>query len=35
MNKFKDINILVNNAAEQHICNSIGEITNEQLEKTF
>ena len=35
MNKFKDINILVNNAAEQHICNSIEEITNEQLEKTF
>ena len=35
INKFKTINILVNNAAEQHVSNSLEEITNEQFERTF
>ncbi|MBD7916414.1 SDR family oxidoreductase [Clostridium sp. Sa3CUN1] len=33
--KFNKINILVNNAAEQHVCKNITDITKEQLEKTF
>lgn len=33
--KFGTIDILVNNAAEQHVCNSIIDISNEQLERTF
>ncbi|WP_338598118.1 glucose 1-dehydrogenase [Clostridium baratii] len=33
--KFGTIDILVNNAAEQHVCNSILDISNEQLERTF
>ncbi len=32
---FKKIDILVNNAAEQHLQNSIEDITERQLEKTF
>jgi len=32
---FGRIDILVNNAAEQHVKNSIEEITSEQLERTF
>ncbi|WP_084157579.1 SDR family oxidoreductase [Oceanobacillus manasiensis] len=35
MEKFKKINILVNNAAEQHPQGSFMDITSEQLEKTF
>lgn len=35
INRFKAINILVNNAAEQHVCNSLEEITNEQFDRTF
>jgi NAD(P)-dependent dehydrogenase (short-subunit alcohol dehydrogenase family) len=35
MDEFKKIDILVNNAAEQHPQNSIEDITKEQLEKTF
>ena len=35
ISKFNKINILVNNAAEQHVCNNITDITSEQLEKTF
>lgn len=33
--KFGTIDILVNNAGEQHVCNSILDISNEQLERTF
>lgn len=33
--KFGAIDILVNNAGEQHVCNSILDISNEQLERTF
>ena len=33
--KFESIDILVNNAAEQHPQESLGEITDEQLERTF
>ena len=33
--KFNKVNILVNNAAEQHVCKSITDITKEQLERTF
>ena len=33
--EFGKIDILVNNAAEQHTVNSIEELTNQQLEKTF
>ncbi|MDZ7543162.1 SDR family oxidoreductase, partial [Clostridium perfringens] len=29
------INILVNNSAEQHVCNTLNEITKDQLERTF
>lgn len=35
MGKFGTIDILVNNAGEQHVCNSILDISNEQLERTF
>lgn len=35
INKFSKINILVNNAAEQHECQSIDLITTDQLTKTF
>ena len=35
INKFNKINILINNSAEQHECQSLEEITKEQLEKTF
>lgn len=35
INRFNKLNILVNNAAEQHAKQSIEEITAEQLEKTF
>ncbi len=35
MGEFGKIDILINNAAEQHFQNSIEDITNEQLEKTF
>jgi NAD(P)-dependent dehydrogenase (short-subunit alcohol dehydrogenase family) len=35
MDEFKKIDILVNNAAEQHPQNSIEDITKEQLERTF
>lgn len=35
VNKFNKINILINNSAEQHECQSLEEITKEQLEKTF
>jgi NAD(P)-dependent dehydrogenase (short-subunit alcohol dehydrogenase family) len=35
MNTFGKIDVLVNNAAEQHPQNSIEDITKEQLEKTF
>lgn len=35
MDTFNKIDILVNNAAEQHPQNSIEDITKEQLEKTF
>lgn len=34
-NKFKKINILINNSAEQHTANNLGDITTEQFEKTF
>lgn len=33
--KFGTIDILVNNAGEQHVCNSILDISNEQLVRTF
>jgi NAD(P)-dependent dehydrogenase (short-subunit alcohol dehydrogenase family) len=33
--EFQKIDILVNNAAEQHVKNSLMEITSEQLESTF
>ena len=33
--KFNKVNILVNNAAEQHVCKNITDITKEQLERTF
>ncbi|MDU5107536.1 SDR family oxidoreductase [Clostridium sp.] len=33
--KFNKINILVNNSAEQHVCEKLEEITKEQLERTF
>ncbi|MBF0298543.1 MAG: SDR family oxidoreductase [Oligoflexia bacterium] len=35
INKFKKINILVNNAAEQHVVKDLSELTSIQLEKTF
>ena len=35
INKFNKINILINNSAEQHECQSLEEITKDQLEKTF
>lgn len=35
ISSFKKIDILVNNAAEQHNQNSIEDITSEQLERTF
>ncbi|WP_027623874.1 SDR family oxidoreductase [Clostridium lundense] len=35
INEFKQLNILVNNAAVQYAQNSILDITDEQLEKTF
>lgn len=35
MDEFKKIDIIVNNAAEQHPQNSIEDITQEQLERTF
>ncbi len=35
LNTFGEINILVNNSAEQHPQQSLLDITNEQLEKTF
>lgn len=35
INTFGKIDVLVNNAAEQHTQNSIEDITKEQLEKTF
>lgn len=33
--KFNDINIIVNNSAEQHVCDNLTDISKEQLEKTF
>lgn len=33
--KFSKINILINNCAEQHSCNTLTDITKEQFEKTF
>jgi NAD(P)-dependent dehydrogenase (short-subunit alcohol dehydrogenase family) len=33
--EFQKVDILVNNAAEQHVKNSLQEITSEQLESTF
>ena len=33
--KFNKINIIVNNSAEQHVCNNLTDITEQQLEKTF
>lgn len=33
--KFGKLDILVNNAAEQHISNSLQDITDEQMERTF
>ncbi len=33
--KFNKINIIVNNSAEQHTCNSLEDITTEQFQKTF
>ncbi|KAG9290125.1 hypothetical protein G9A89_010431 [Geosiphon pyriformis] len=33
--EFDHIDILVNNASEQHICEKIEELTSEQLERTF
>ncbi|EJP6471286.1 SDR family oxidoreductase [Clostridium botulinum] len=35
INKFNKLDILVNNAGVQYVQNSIEDITNEQLEKTF
>lgn len=35
INKFGKLNILVNNAAEQHEANSLEEISEEQIERTF
>jgi NAD(P)-dependent dehydrogenase (short-subunit alcohol dehydrogenase family) len=35
ISKFNTINILVNNSAEQHVCNTLNEITKDQLERTF
>ncbi len=35
MNKFNKINILVNNSAEQHVCNELTDITKEQFDRTF
>lgn len=35
MNKYKSIDILINNAAEQHTVNSLEELTKEQWERTF
>lgn len=34
-NKFNKINIIVNNSGEQHVCESLTDITTEQFEKTF
>ncbi|MCY9664184.1 SDR family oxidoreductase [Paenibacillus alginolyticus] len=33
--QFGKLDILVNNAAEQHVQNSLGDITSEQMEQTF
>ncbi|MGG7143202.1 SDR family oxidoreductase [Clostridium nigeriense] len=33
--KFNKINIIVNNSAEQHVCNNLTDITTEQFERTF
>ena len=33
--KFNKINIIVNNSAEQHVCNDLIDITTEQFQKTF
>lgn len=35
MDEFGKIDILVNNAAEQHVCEKLEDITPEQLQKTF
>ncbi|GAA0110200.1 MULTISPECIES: SDR family oxidoreductase [Clostridium] len=35
ISKFNKINILVNNSAEQHVCNTLTDITKEQFERTF
>ncbi|WP_026677488.1 SDR family oxidoreductase [Fictibacillus gelatini] len=35
VNHFGRLDILVNNAGEQHVCEKIGEITAEQLDRTF
>ncbi|WP_010297028.1 SDR family oxidoreductase [Clostridium senegalense] len=35
MDKFSKIDILVNNAAEQHVCENLEDITKEQFERTF
>lgn len=34
-NKFNKINILINNSAEQHVCNNLIDISTEQFAKTF
>ena len=34
-NKFNKINSIVNNSAEQHVCNDLMDITTEQFQKTF
>ncbi|GAB4843441.1 Glucose and ribitol dehydrogenase [Ancistrocladus abbreviatus] len=35
VSRYGRIDILVNNAAEQHLSNSVEEITEERLERTF
>lgn len=35
ISKFNKINIVVNNSAEQHVCNNLTDITKEQFERTF
>lgn len=35
INRYGAINIFVSNAAEQHVCNKISDITSAQLHKTF
>lgn len=35
LEKFGHLNILVNNAAEQHVCKKLEDITEEQLKETF